>query len=133
MKRTSWLVAMLISMNATAAHRVLNHSSNEKSSKATLSLNQTAVLRSSQNSRCQNANLTKDTNESMSSARDSDGCKCYCGGQSWSPGSTACLGGWKYVCVDRSGDGKDCGWDPKKLGSDQLHCDGGENCNTDSQ
>jgi hypothetical protein len=57
-----------------------------------------------------------------------DGCVCYCNGTSWSPGADACMGGWKYRCVDRNNDGTNCGWDPIKQGSDQVPCDGGENC-----
>jgi hypothetical protein len=61
-------------------------------------------------------------------SKAADTCKCYCGGQSWSPGSTACMGGYKQHCVDRNGDGTDCGWDTVKLGSDPVACDGSENC-----
>ena len=57
-----------------------------------------------------------------------DSCVCYCGGQSWSPGSTACMGGYKYVCNARGANGTNCGWDPLKSGSDPMRCDGGEHC-----
>jgi hypothetical protein len=59
-------------------------------------------------------------------------CKCYCAGKSWSPGATACMGGFKHRCVARPtgipGVSGGCGWDPVKKGKDQVHCDGGENC-----
>jgi hypothetical protein len=55
-------------------------------------------------------------------------CKCYCGGSSWSPGSTACYSGFKYRCVDRGGKGNNCGWDPVKSGSEPIRCGGGEHC-----
>ena len=58
----------------------------------------------------------------------SNQCKCYCGGQSWSIGSTACMSGFKQRCVDSNGDGKSCGWATVKQGSDAVRCDGGENC-----
>jgi hypothetical protein len=61
-----------------------------------------------------------------------DTCKCYCEGKSWSPGVTACMGGFKFRCVDRGNEGKNCGWDPVKEGPDQVACDGGENCNPQS-
>lgn len=57
-----------------------------------------------------------------------DQCKCYCGGKNWDPGSIACMGGFKYRCVDRGGEGTNCGWDPVKQGSDAVRCDGGEHC-----
>ena len=51
-------------------------------------------------------------------------CVCYCGGQSWSPGSTACQGGQKTRCSDRpAASGTNCGWD-----NTGNACDGGENC-----
>ena len=55
-------------------------------------------------------------------------CKCYCGGQSWSIGSTACMGGFKQRCVDSNGDGTGCGWATVRQGSDAVRCDGGEHC-----
>jgi hypothetical protein len=55
-------------------------------------------------------------------------CVCACGGRSWGPGMTACMGGFKAVCVDRGGQGRNCGWDPVKKGADQIRCDGGEHC-----
>ena len=59
-----------------------------------------------------------------------DSCTCYCGGQNWHPGSSACMnGGFKYRCVDRGGQGNDCGWDAVKQGADRVPCDGGEQCN----
>jgi hypothetical protein len=61
-------------------------------------------------------------------AEHADSCKCYCGGQSWSPGAIACMGDFKYVCADRNNDGRNCGWDPVKLGPDPVRCDGGEVC-----
>lgn len=57
-----------------------------------------------------------------------DSCKCYCGGTSWSPGATACMGGFKQRCVDRNNDGKNCGWDTVTQGSEAVRCDGGEHC-----
>jgi hypothetical protein len=53
-------------------------------------------------------------------------CVCYCGGKSWSPGSIACMGGWKHRCVDAGALG--CGWNPVRSGKDQVRCDGGEHC-----
>lgn len=55
-------------------------------------------------------------------------CTCPCGGTSWSIGSSACMGGYKTRCVDRDGQGGDCGWDLVKQGSAQVPCDGGEQC-----
>ena len=52
-------------------------------------------------------------------------CKCYCGGTSWSPGATACMGGFRYVCNAKSETGQ-CGWDP--LGGPNNRCTGGEHC-----
>jgi hypothetical protein len=80
------------------------------------------------------------TNESMKvrpmslrhSVSGDDSCKCYCEGKSWSPGATACMGGYKFRCVDRGSESKNCGWDPVKQGADQVPCDGGENCNPQS-
>jgi hypothetical protein len=66
---------------------------------------------------------------SLLSAVDDDTCSCFCGGQSWSPGATACMGGFKFRCVDRGNQGTNCGWDAVKQGSDQVPCDGAENCN----
>jgi hypothetical protein len=68
-----------------------------------------------------------------SSSSAIDACKCYCGGQSWSPGSTACMGGFKQRCVDRNSDGTNCGWDTVKQGPEPVRCDGGENCNPNPQ
>lgn len=55
-------------------------------------------------------------------------CKCYCKGESYSPGATACMGGFKMRCVDRGNQGTHCGWDNAKQGNDNIRCDGGEHC-----
>ena len=66
--------------------------------------------------------------ESPSASADAT-CKCYCRDQNWSPGAISCMAGFKYVSVARGNNGTtDCGWDPKKLGKDQIPCDGGEHC-----
>jgi hypothetical protein len=65
----------------------------------------------------------------ISEAEAQETCKCYCGGQNWSPGAVACMGGLRYVCNARGGGGTtDCGWDPMKSGADFVRCNGGEHC-----
>jgi hypothetical protein len=40
---------------------------------------------------------------------------CYCGGNSYSPGAQACMGGFKMVCTDN-------GWANMKSGADNIPC-----------
>lgn len=73
-------------------------------------------------------NFSKHVIPGVSTRAGSASCVCYCGGQNWNPGAIACMGGFKYVCADRGGNGTNCGWDPVKSGPDQVPCDGGEHC-----
>lgn len=56
------------------------------------------------------------------------GCTCYCGGQNWAPGSTACMSGYKHACVERGKGRTTCEWEPVRTRSGAVACDGGENC-----
>jgi hypothetical protein len=62
-------------------------------------------------------------------------CKCFCGGKSWRPGSTACMGSFKQRCVNSPSvqgvPGRSsgvCSWATVKQGKDPVPCDGEENC-----
>ena len=57
-----------------------------------------------------------------------DACVCYCGGSSWPLGAVACMNGYKFRCSGLSTQGTNCGWDPTLKGSNQVPCDGGEQC-----
>jgi len=55
-------------------------------------------------------------------------CTCYACGQNWSPGATACMGGFRTLCTDRGGEGTNCGWDNVKQDGNDVRCDGTEKC-----
>lgn len=66
------------------------------------------------------SNIPNDSAGVMTTTSTNDDCKCYANGESFEPGGTACLGGWRAVCISRNGN---CGWDYPEYDGRKQPCE----------